>query len=424
MLATARDVPPREFLLALWNAAVGAASIGEQFRALLPPPPRGRIVVVGAGKAAAAMAAAAAAHYGTAIPGVVVTRHGHGLRDGETRGGIRIIEARHPVPDAAGLEAGQSVLRAVSNLGEQDLVLCLLSGGGSALMEAPLPGIALADIASLNWQLLASGAPIGDINCVRRHLSALKGGRLACAAWPAKTVTLAISDVPGDVPSTIASGPTVADPTTLADARAVLVRHGIEIPAAVAAALDNPANETSKATDARLSHAHFHLVATQADALHAAAAMARAAGLAVIDRGTRIEGEARIIAREEASLAQQQPGGTLILGGGELTVTLDGTGSGGPNREYALALALALNGNRHIWALAADTDGIDGSDDAAGAIVTPDTLTRAHARGLDPSEALRRHDSGQFFAALGDAIVTGPTRTNVSDFRALLILEP
>jgi glycerate 2-kinase len=417
---------PRALLLSLWEAAVAAVSVGPRFEDFLPPPRSGRVVIVGAGKAAAAMAVAAARYYGKPAQGVVVTRTGHGLKSGESSGAIRIIEARHPVPDAAGLEAGKRVLAAVRGLSSNDLVLCLLSGGGSALLEHPLPGIALDDIAAINRALLASGAAIGEINCVRKHLSAVKGGRLALAAAPARVVTLAISDVPGDDPSVIASGPTVADPTASADARAILKRYGIAVPPSVAAVLNDPLYETPKPNDPRLRHTEYRLVATQADALAAAARLARAQGFAVIDHGTRIEGEAREVAQVEAKLAldaAEQKGGTLILGGGELTVTLSGEGSGGPNREYALALALALNGHPRIFALAADTDGIDGTDDAAGAIVTPDTLARAAAHGLDARAALGAHDSGGFFAKLGDALVTGPTRTNVSDFRAILIVE-
>ncbi|HEY0105856.1 MAG TPA: DUF4147 domain-containing protein [Rhizomicrobium sp.] len=415
---------PHAFLLRLWQAAIGAVSVGPRFEGFLPPRGNGRVVVVGAGKAAAAMAVAAAAHYGPAAQGVVVTRIGHGLKPGESAGAIRIIEARHPVPDAAGLEAGKAILAAVRGLDRDDLVLCLISGGGSALLEHPLPGIALDDIAAVNRALLASGAAIGEMNCVRKHLSAIKGGRLALAAAPARIVTLAISDVPGDDPSTIASGPTVADPTTMAQARDILRRHAIDLPPAAARVLDDPLYETPKPADPRLRHAEYRLVATQADALRAAAQLARAEGYAVIDRGTRVEGEAREVAVEEGNLARrsaESANGTLILGGGELTVTLEGEGTGGPNREFALALALALKGHPRIHALAADTDGIDGTSDGAGAIVAPDTLQRAAARGLDPAAALAAHDSGGFFTRLGDALVTGPTRTNVSDFRAILV---
>jgi glycerate 2-kinase len=416
---------PRDFLLSLWNAAVAAASVGASFRALLPPPPRGRIVVVGAGKAAAAMAAAAASVYGPDVEGVVVTRVGHGLRTGETSGSIRIIEACHPIPDAAGLAAGDAVLRAVAGLHEDDLVLCLISGGGSALLEAPLPGVSLDDVKVLNKRLLESGAAISDINCVRKHVSAVKGGRLAVAAWPARVVTLAISDVPGDDPGTIASGPTVGDSASSADARTILQRYCIAVSPAIASVLDNPACESPKPSDPHLLRSEFRLVATQADALNAAALVAHDAGFSIVNRGTHVEGEARNVAEEEARIACDAAArgeNVVILGGGELTVTLDGAGSGGPNREYALALALALKEHKSIWALAADTDGIDGTDDGAGAIVEPDTLVRARNLGLDPLAFLDNHNSGAFFSALGDTLVTGPTRTNVSDFRAIMVL--
>lgn len=419
------DFDPRAFLLTLLESAVAAASVDRGFRKHLPQPPQGRIVVVGAGKAAAAMAVAASAVYGPSVEGVVVTRRGYGLRAGESCGRIRIIEARHPVPDAAGFEAGRALLDAVAGLSENDLVVCLLSGGGSALLEEPLPGISREDIAHLNLRLLQSGADISEINCVRKHVSAVKGGRLAVAAWPARVVTIAISDVPGDDPSTIASGPTVGDPTSSADARAVLMRYGIVVPENIAAVLDNPSCETPKPSDPKLRNSEFRFAATQADALRAAANVARDRGLSVLDRGTRIEGEACVVAEDEARMAREHAArgeDVVILGGGELTVTYQRAGSGGPNREYALALARALNGHASIWALAADTDGIDGTDDGAGAIVTPDTLIRARDRGLDPDAALERHDSGAFFAALDDAIVCGPTRTNVPDFRALLVL--
>jgi glycerate 2-kinase len=420
----ARDELARKLLAGMWDAAISATSVDGLFRKNLPSRPTGRTVVVGAGKAAAAMAAAVADVYGPTVEGVVVTRHGHGLRSGESSGAIRIIEARHPVPDATGLEAGRVVMQSVAYLTADDLVLCLLSGGGSALLEEPLPGIRLEDIKALNKHLLDSGAAISEINCVRKHISAIKGGRLALAAWPAPVVTLAISDVPGDDPSVIASGPTVPDPTTAADARAILRHYGITVPPNVAAVLDDAQYETPKPSDPRLLKSEYRLVATQADALHAGTDIALDAGFKVVNRGTTIEGEARIVAGEEAQLALRYAESGMpvaILGGGEVTVTLDRNGSGGPNREYALALALALQECPHIWALAADTDGIDGNDDGAGAIVTPDTLTRARQGGIDPSTALQHHDSGVFFATLGDAIVTGPTRTNVSDFRAILI---
>jgi hydroxypyruvate reductase len=410
----------RTFLRQMWDAAIGAVS-AARLRGRLPDKPNGRIVVVGAGKAAAAMAAEAARHYGDAVAGVAVTRRGYGLKPGESTGAIRLIEASHPVPDEAALVAGRALLDAVHGLSPDDLVLCLLSGGGSALLEAPLDGISFAEVTALNRALLASGAAIGEINCVRKHLSAIKGGRLACTAYPARVLSLAISDVPGDDASVIASGPTIGDPTTQAEARAALARYRIAAPASIAAVLNDPRCETPKPGEARLAHAEYRLIATQADALDAASNVARAAGYAVIDRGTRIEGEARLVAHEEARLALAARPPCVLLGGGELTVTLERAGSGGPNREYALALALALKGAPRLAALAADTDGIDGSDDGAGAFVFPDTLRRAAALRLDAQAALAAHDSGGFFASLGDALVSGPTRTNVSDFRAIVV---
>jgi hydroxypyruvate reductase len=305
-----------------------------------------------------------------------------------------------------------------------DLVLCLLSGGGSALLEEPLPGIRLGDVKRLNKRLLESGATISEINCVRKHISAIKGGRLAVAAWPARVVTLAISDVPGDEPSVIASGPTVADPTTNGDAQEILRRYRLDVPSSVAAVLADARYETPKPLDPQLGNSEYRLIATQADALGAAAKIAHNSGFRVINRGTEIEGEARAVAIQEARLAldcSEQDGPVAILGGGEVTVTLGDHGSGGPNREFALALALELRRNPAIWALAADTDGIDGTEDGAGALVAPDTLSRAAALGIDPVLALKNHDSGGFFAALGDSLVTGPTRTNVSDFRAIVV---
>jgi len=410
----------RTLLRQMWDAAIGAVS-AARLRDHFPDRPKGRIVVVGAGKAAAAMAVEAARRYGAAAAGVVVTRRGYGLKPGESAGAIRLIEARHPVPDEAAIEAGRAVLEAVHGLSVDDLVLCLLSGGGSVLLEAPLGGISLDDIMALNRALLASGAAIAEINCVRKHLSAIKGGRLASAAFLARILTLAISDVPGDDPSVIASGPTIGDPTTQAEARAVLARYGIVAPASITAVLNDPRCETLKPGDARLANAEYRLIATQADALDAAAKVARAAGYAVINRGTRIEGEARLVAQAEARLALEARAPCVVLGGGELTVKLDRAGSGGPNREYALALALALNGSPRVSALAADTDGSDGTDDGAGAFVFPDTLGRATALGHDARAALAAHDSGGFFAALGDGLVSGPTRTNVSDFRAIVV---
>jgi hydroxypyruvate reductase len=412
---------PRDLLLALWDRALEAVDPARRLEPWLSEPGPGRLVVVGAGKAAAPMAVAAAARYGEKAQGVVVTRRGYGLRAGEEAGRIRIIEASHPVPDAAALQAGSAMLDAVRGLTAQDQVLCLLSGGGSALLEAPAPGVSFDEIRALNRALLASGASISQINCVRKHVSAIKGGRLAIAAWPARVTTFAVSDVPGDDPSTIASGPTVADPTSAADALAVLQRYGIDPPAPLRR-LD-PAAETPKPGDPRLAVAAFQVVARAADALAAAAALAGELGLAVESLG-EVEGEAREAGAAHARRALERTAGgrpTVLLSGGELTVTFERAGAGGPNREYALAFALAARAHPRLWALAADTDGIDGTDDGAGAIATPDTLARAAALGLDPQAALAAHDSGGVFARLGDALTPGPTRTNVSDFRAVLV---
>jgi hydroxypyruvate reductase len=416
---------PRETLLALWDAALAAVDPAAALRPHLPDVPGGRIVIVGAGKAAAPMALEAARRYGPRARGAVVTRRGYGLRAGEDAGAIEVLEAAHPIPDAAALKAGAVMLRAVEGLGPEDHVLCLLSGGGSALLEAPAPGVSFAEIRALNAALLASGAAISEINCVRKHVSAIKGGRLAAAAWPARVTTFAVSDVPGDDPSTIASGPTVPDPTSRADALAVVARYGIALPASMRQVLDDDAGESPKPGDARLAMADYRIVASQAQALAAAEALGRRLGFEIVDLGTRVEGEAGAVGAEHARRAIELAAAgrpTVVLSGGELTVTLGGPGgSGGPNREYALAFALAAQRHPHIWALAADTDGVDGSDDGAGAIVTPDTLARAGASGLDADASLAAHDSGAFFARLGDAIACGPTRTNVSDFRAALI---
>lgn len=407
----------RKSLQLLWSRALGAVDARPALRGRLPSPAGGRTVVVGAGKAAAAMAAEAAAFYRGATSGLVVTRYEHGLRPGESAGGIEVVQAGHPLPDAASMGVGARMLALVRGLTDRDLVVGLWSGGGSALLEHPLPGVAFDDLRAINSALLASGAAIGEMNCVRKHLSAIKGGRLAAAASPARIVSLAISDVPGDDPSVIASGPMVGDPTTQAQARAILARHGIPCPPV----LHDSAFETPKPADLIVETI---IVARQSDALEAAAQAAREMGLAVLNRGTWIEGPAHEIAAFDARLAIDMAGRGVrgvILGGGELGVAGAGAAQGGPNREYALALAIALTGHPDICALAADTDGIDGSDDAAGAFVFPDTLERATALGLSASGMLAAHDSGRFFAALGDALVTGPTRTNVTDFRAILV---
>ena len=417
--------PPKAFLRRLFDAALAAIEPADRLAPVLPPAPTdGRLVIVGAGKAAAAMALAAADHYGDRASGVVVTRHGYGLRSGESARGVQVLEASHPVPAETSLAAADALFAAVAGLGASDVVVALLSGGGSALLERPAEGLSLEALRAITVGLLNSGAAIGEINIVRKHLSAIKGGRLALAAWPARVETFAISDVPGDDPSLIASGPTVADPSTCAEALAILRRHGVAIPPGVEAALESGALETPKPGDPRLERARFQLVGSPRQALDGAACAARAAGFAILDLGDRVEGEAATVAAAhaaEAFVLAARGAPTVILSGGELTVTHSGGGVGGPNREYALALALALRGRADVWALAADTDGIDGAPDAAGAFVTPDTLARAKAMGLDAAAALRDHDSGPFFAALGDALVTGPTRTNVSDFRAILV---
>ena len=407
----------RKTLEFLWSRALNAVDPRQALRRRLPSWPQGRIVILGAGKAAAAMAVEASAFYGARAAGIAVTRYGHGLRADESAGGLEVVEAGHPLPDAASLGVGARVLEMVRGLTKVDLVLGLWSGGGSALLEHPLPGVSFDDLRGINAGLLASGAAIVDMNAVRKHLSAIKGGRLAAAAFPAHCVSLAISDVPGDDLSVIASGPMVPDSTTQAEARAILARHGLPCPAV----LNDAAYETPKPGTLG---ADAVVIARQADALTAAADAARGLGFSVLDRGTRIEGPAHEIAAFDARLAIEmttrgRP--CVILGGGELGVAGAGAHPGGPNREYALALALALRGHPAISALAADTDGIDGSDDAAGAFVFPDSLARAKALGLHAPSMLRAHDSGRFFAALGDALVTGPTRTNVTDFRAILV---
>ena len=389
----------------------------------LPAPPKGRTVVVGAGKAAAAMAATVEAHWPGPLSGLVVTRDGHSVPCRR----IEVVEASHPVPDARGREAAGRILAAVRGLGPDDLVLCLISGGGSALLTLPAPGIALAEKQAINRAMLRSGAPIGAFNTVRKHLSAIKGGRLAAAAHPARVVALLISDVPGDDPAIIASGPTVADPSTHHDALALLERHAIAIPEAVRARLASGEDETPKPGDPRLARASVEIIATPRRSLEAAGETARAFGYATTILGDRIEGEAREVGRAHAELARQEAargGARAILSGGELTVTIAGEGKGGPNAEYLLALAVALDGHPGIDALACDTDGIDGSEDNAGAVIAPDTLARARTLGLDATAHLAANNSHGFFEALDDLVMTGPTRTNVNDLRVILVGKP
>ena len=420
--------PDRELLRELFATAVAAVSPAKCLPPHLPPPPAGRTIVVGAGKAAAAMAKAVEDHWRAPLAGLVVTRYGHGVPCAR----IEVVEAAHPVPDAAGRKAALRILETVKGLTADDLVLCLISGGGSALLAAPAGGLTLEDKQAINKALLKSGANITEMNCVRKHLSAIKGGRLAAAAAPARVVTLAISDVPGDDPSVIASGPTVPDPTTFADALAVLAKYGIAEPRAAVEHLKRGRDETPKPGDPRLARAEVIVIATAQEALRAAAAVAHAAGVAPVILGDSIEGESRDVALVHAGIARQvaRHGGGLgspaappcvLLSGGETTVTVRGGGRGGRNAEFLLALAVALDGYPGIAAIAADTDGIDGSEDNAGALVLPDSLARAAAQRIDAKQRLAANDGHGFFAALGDLVTTGPTRTNVNDFRAILI---
>lgn len=429
------DAAARRLLRSLFDAAIAAADPRKVLPPHLPSPPRGRTVVVGAGKSAALMAQVTEAHYqaplsGPTLSGVVVTRYGHAVPTKR----IEVIEASHPVPDAAGEAGARKILEAVQGLSEDDLVIALISGGGSALMALAAPGLTLADKQAVNRALLASGANISEMNAVRKHLSAIKGGRLAAAAFPARVVTLAISDVPGDDLSVIASGPTVPDATSFADAAGIIARRGIQLPAAVAAHLAAAAEETPKPGDARLARNQATLITRPLQALEAAAAVAREAGVTALILSDRLEGEAREVGTVLAGLALSarahgHPVGApcVLLSGGETTVTIDkksGTGPagrGGRNTETLLALAVGLGGADNIWALAGDTDGIDGTEQAAGAIIAPDTLARAEARHLDAKAMLAGHDSCTLFAALDDLVVTGPTLTNVNDFRAILV---
>jgi glycerate 2-kinase len=415
---------PCELLRAMFDAAIDAALPAKVVPSHLPSPPKGRTIVLGAGKASAVMAEAVEDHWEGALEGLVVTRYGHGVPCDR----IEIVEAAHPVPDAKGRDAARRILELARSAGPDDLVLCLISGGGSALLALPADGLTLEDKQVVNKALLASGADIGQMNVVRRHLSAIKGGRLAAAAHPARVVSLLISDVPGDDPAVIASGPTVPDPTTFADARAVLAQYGIEPPAAVRAHLERAEEETPKPGDPRLAQTTNLVIATPQRSLEAAAEVARDAGLAPLILGDAIEGEAREVAKVMAGIALQaarhgQPAARpcVLLSGGETTVTVRGRGRGGRNAEFLLALAVALNGHPGIHAIAGDTDGIDGSEDNAGAVVTPDTLARARALSLDAKAMLADNDGSGLFSALGDLVVTGPTLTNVNDFRAVLV---
>ena len=414
----------RPLLRRMFDAAVASAMPDKCVPPHLPPPPKGRTIVIGAGKASAAMAHAVEQHWPGPLEGLVITRYGHHAPCSR----IEIVEAAHPVPDEAGANAARRILNLVQGLTPDDLVLCLISGGGSALMPLPGAGLTLADKQAVNRALLQCGANIGEMNCVRKHLSGIKGGRLAAAAAPARVVTLTISDVPGDDPDVIASGPTVPDPTTYADALAILVKYGITEPRAALEHLRAAPDETPKPGDPRLAHCTTTMVAAPQMALEAAAQVARAAGYAPLILGDALEGESRDVASVHAGIARQvirhgQPAAApcVLLSGGETTVTVRGKGRGGRNVEFLLALAVALGGEARVHAIAGDTDGIDGAEETAGAIVTPDTLARAAALGVDAKASLADNDGHGFFEALGDTVVTGPTRTNVNDFRAILI---
>ena len=429
---------PREFLEHLYRTAVARALPLASMGAHLPPPPKGRTLVLGAGKAGGSMAQALEALWPADAPlsGLVVTRYGHvPPRPAGLAQRIDIVEASHPVPDQAGEDAARRILALTEGLTADDLVLCLISGGGSSLLVLPAEGLTLADKQRINKELLDSGANIGEMNCVRKHLSRIKGGRLAAACVPARVVTLTISDVPGDDPAIIASGPTVPDLTTCADALAILDRYRIEVPAGVRAALDDGTLETPDPADAAFSRNEVHLIATPQQSLEAAAAAARAAGVEAYILSDEMEGESREVGKVHAALARSvalrgmpftRP--CVILSGGETTVTIrprqpgQAKGRGGRAGEFCLGLAGALMGQPSVWVLAADTDGIDGVEDNAGAFVTPDTLARAGAAGRKLADHLDRNDAYGYFDAIGDLLVTGPTHTNVNDFRALLVL--
>ena len=423
-------VPQPALLRAMFDAAVAAAQPALCLPGHLPAPPRGRTIVIGAGKASAAMARALEDHWPAPLEGLVITRYGYDVPCQR----IEIVQAAHPVPDAAGLQAAQRILQLVSGLTADDLVIALISGGGSSLLVAPGPGLTLADKQAVNSALLASGASISEMNCVRRHLSALKGGRLAAACHPARVLTLLISDVPGDDPINIASGPTVADPTTCADALAIIHRYRIAVAPAVRALLQSGQGESIKPGDVRLAAVCTRIITAPQMALQAAAQVASAAGYTPHILGDSLEGEAREVGKTLAGITRQvvlhgQPftPPCVLLSGGETTVTLKGKGRGGRNVEFLLALGVALDGLPRvpalpaIWALAGDTDGVDGAEEIAGAVLGPDSLARAWALGINPRASLDNNDGHGFFQALGDAVVSGPTLTNVNDFRAIVI---
>ena len=417
---------PETLLRDMFAAAVAAAQPEKRIPHFLPEPPQGgRTLVIGAGKASAAMARAFEDHWPGDLSGLIVTRYGYDVPCKR----IETVEAAHPVPDAAGETAARRMLDMVKGLTEDDLVVCLISGGGSALLSAPGPGLTLADKQAVNRELLRCGATIHEMNCLRKHLSAVKGGRLAAAAAPARIVNLLISDVPGDDPAVIASGPTVPDPTTFDDARAIVAKYAIKLPAVVQALLDTGADETPKPDDPIFDRVETHLIALPQASLEAAAEVARAAGITPVILGDALEGEARDLGIEHAQLARDTlagkgpaQGACVLLSGGETTVTIRGDGGrGGRNTEYLLGMAVALDGAAGIHAIACDTDGVDGSEDNAGAVIGPDSLIRAKAAGLDARALLDANDAYGFFQGIGDLVECGPTLTNVNDFRALLV---
>jgi hydroxypyruvate reductase len=424
------ETQPEALLRRLFAAAIASAQPALCLPKHLPTPEslgKGRLMVIGAGKASAAMARVVEDHWPAPLSGLVVTRYGYGVPCDR----IEIVEASHPVPDEAGLHAAQRMLKLVQGLSPDDLVLCLISGGGSSLLPLPIDGLTLSDKQAVNRALLKSGATISEMNCVRRHLSAIKGGRLAAACHPARVLTLLISDVPGDSPMDIASGPTVPDPTSCDEALAIIRRYDITLPASVLEVLQSGRGESVKPGDPRLARSEVRMIATPQMALEAAADAARQAGIQAYILGDALEGEARDVGKVLAGIALQvaeraQPFAApcVLLSGGETTVTVRGHGRGGRNVECLLATAIALNGHPRIYALAGDTDGVDGQEEIASATVAPDSLARAWTLGLKPKDSLANNDGHGFFEALGDSVVTGPTLTNVNDFRALLITAP
>ncbi len=415
---------PRTLLRQMFDAAIASAQPALCLPPHLPEPGKGRTIVIGAGKASAAMARALEDHWPGPLEGLVVTRYGYEVPCER----IEIVQAAHPVPDEAGLVASRRIAEKVTGLTQDDLVIALISGGGSSLLVAPAPGLTLADKRAVNSALLASGATINEMNCVRRHLSALKGGRLGALCHPARVVTLLISDVPGDDPRDIASGPTVGDPTTCADALAIVARYRMDLPASVRRQLESGAGESVKPGDPRLARSEVRMITAPQIALEAAARVARAAGVAVHILGDSLEGEARDLGKALAGIARQvalrgQPfePPCVLLSGGETTVTVRGTGRGGRNVEFLLSLAVTLDGLAGVHAIAGDTDGVDGAAEIAGAFAGPDTLARAWASGVNPRASLDANDGHGFFGGLGDSVVTGPTLTNVNDFRAILV---